>query len=131
MEQPGISATRQVRPAALGRVLCLLAWLLLSSCGGGGGGGSAFGGGGSSTNQNVWTQGVFKPSADFAAQCAAPRSGNDPPADGKAYPDIQGSTISENNWLRLLDERCALPLVRRSHRRRPPRSIRRRTTSMK
>ena len=99
MEQPEIGATRQVRPAALGRVLCLVAWLLLSSCGGGGGGGSAFGGGGSSTNQNVWTQGVFKPSADFAAQCAAPRSGNDP-LTKKPYPDTQGSTISENNWLR-------------------------------
>jgi C-terminal processing protease CtpA/Prc len=34
---------------------------------------------------------VFLPEANFAAQCAAPRSG---------FPDVQGSTLSENNWLR-------------------------------
>jgi hypothetical protein len=92
MELPGISAVRQFEPATLRRLLCLLPWLLLSSCGGGGGGDS-------STSQNVWTQGVFKPSADFAAQCAAPRSGSDP-VTGKPYRDVQGSMVTENNWLR-------------------------------
>ena len=97
MESPGIGATRPVGPGALGKLLCLLPWLLLSSCGGGGNGVEL--GGSSSTNQNGWTQGVFKPSADFAAQCASPRSGTDP-LTGKAYPDVQGSVTSENNWLR-------------------------------
>jgi carboxyl-terminal processing protease len=54
---------------------------------------------GSGGNANVWTQGVFKPSSSFMAQCAAPRSGTDP-VTGKPYPDVQGSTLSENNWLR-------------------------------
>ncbi len=60
-----------------------------SSGSGGSGGGSA----------DSWTPGVFQPSAHFAAQCAAPRSGTDP-ITGKAYPDVQGSTLTENNWLR-------------------------------
>jgi hypothetical protein len=64
--------------------------LALSACGGGGGGG----GGG-----NGWVMGVYQPSAHFAAQCQSPRSGNDP-GTGKPYPDIQGSTLDENNWLR-------------------------------
>jgi len=39
------------------------------------------------------------PAANFAAQCAAPRSGIDP-ATGRRFPDAPGSTLSENNWLR-------------------------------
>ena len=74
--------------------------IALCSCGGGGSttttNSAPSGNGGSS---NVWTQGVFKPAASFAAQCAAPRTGNDP-LTGKPYPDVKGSTLSENNWLR-------------------------------
>ncbi|HEY5898708.1 MAG TPA: S41 family peptidase [Burkholderiales bacterium] len=44
-------------------------------------------------------QGVFAPSANFVAQCAAPRSGIDS-ATGRPFPDVQGTTLSENNWLR-------------------------------
>ena len=39
------------------------------------------------------------PAANFAAQCAAPRSGIDP-TTGLPFRDVQGSTLSENNWLR-------------------------------
>ena len=39
------------------------------------------------------------PAANFAAQCAAPRSGIDP-ATGLRFPDVPGSALSENNWLR-------------------------------
>jgi carboxyl-terminal processing protease len=46
-----------------------------------------------------WNSGVFLPASSFAAQCAAPRTGTDP-FTGLAYPDLQGSTIDENNWLR-------------------------------
>ncbi len=89
-------------------LLGAVASIALCSCGGGGGdagftgtnsgpsGGSPSGSGG---NSNVWTAGVFKPSANFVAQCASPRTGTDP-GTGKSYPDVKGSTLSENNWLR-------------------------------
>ena len=65
-------------------LLGAVASIALCSCGGGGGdggftgtssgpsGGSPSGSGG---NSNVWTAGVFKPSANFVAQCASPRTG--------------------------------------------------------
>jgi len=43
--------------------------------------------------------GVFPPSASFAARCAVPRTGTDP-LTGQPYPDVMGSTLLENNWLR-------------------------------
>ena len=46
-----------------------------------------------------WISGVFLPAPTFAAQCLNPRSGNDP-RDNLPYPDIQGRTVDENNWLR-------------------------------
>ena len=46
-----------------------------------------------------WTAGVFEPSATFANQCASPRTGTDP-TTGKPYPDVAGSTLTENNFLR-------------------------------
>jgi carboxyl-terminal processing protease len=56
----------------------------LSGCGGGGGGGGPPPGSG-------WVAGVFQPSPSFAARCVAPRAGTS---------DMQGTTLSENNWLR-------------------------------
>ncbi|TLY65114.1 MAG: peptidase, partial [Gammaproteobacteria bacterium] len=66
-----------------------------SGGGGGGGGGStgSMGGGGS------WTPGVYLPESHFAAQCAAPRSGTDP-VTHRPYPDVAGTAVDENNWLR-------------------------------
>jgi len=93
-----LEAPRSPRP-----YLGIVAAIALCSCGGGGGGGDSTSGNpsqsGSGGNANVWTPGVFKPSANFQAQCAAPRSGTDP-VTGKAYPDVKGSTLAENNWLR-------------------------------
>jgi len=66
----------------------------LAGCGGGGGDGGDGGGGGGD-----WTPGVFLPSDSFAAQCAAPRSGTNPDG-GQPYPDVQGTTLDENNFLR-------------------------------
>jgi carboxyl-terminal processing protease len=43
--------------------------------------------------------GVYQPSSHFVAQCQVPRSGTDP-ATGKPYPDVQGTTLDQNNWLR-------------------------------
>lgn len=77
-------------------VLPLAALAALCGCGGGGGGGGATPG---SSGTSTWTPGVFLPSAHFAALCAAPRSGTDP-TSGKAYPDRQGTTLNENDWLR-------------------------------
>ncbi len=61
-------------------------------------------GGGSSRSPGTppgggWTQGVFLDASTFAAMCAAPRAGVDP-ATGRPFPDIQGTTTDENNFLR-------------------------------
>ncbi len=69
--------------------IIVLALANLAACGGGGGSGTPA----------TWTQGVFAPSSSFAAQCATPRTGIDP-ATGGLFPDVQGSTLSENNYLR-------------------------------
>lgn len=93
--------TRLLYPLLTSAALGLSA-IMLASCGGGGG---------SNNNTNTvtivnppvaqgptYTQGVFAPRANFVAQCAAPRSGNDP--DGNRYPDRTGSTLIEKFWLR-------------------------------
>ena len=46
-----------------------------------------------------WVSGVFLPASTFAAQCLNPRTGNDPRTN-LPWPDIQGRTLDENNWLR-------------------------------
>ena len=76
--------------------ISLLALVGLAACGGGGGGGFAGdpGGGG-----NGWTPGVFLDASTFFASCAAPRSGINP-ATGQPFPDVQGTTVDENNFLR-------------------------------
>ncbi|HUF71482.1 MAG TPA: S41 family peptidase [Gammaproteobacteria bacterium] len=76
-----------------------IAMLALVACGGGGGGGGGAppgGGGGSST---AWVPGVFPPAANFKDLCENPRSGTNP-SSGAPWPDIQGDTVDENNWLR-------------------------------
>ena len=42
---------------------------------------------------------MFVSSATFANQCATPRTGIDP-FTGRRYPDVQGSALAENNYLR-------------------------------
>jgi C-terminal processing protease CtpA/Prc len=94
---------------AMRRELC---WMVVAvvvaaaGCGDGGGssGGSSGGisGGGGSGGGSLgpsWTQGVFQASSTFANQCASPRTGIDP-STGRRYPDVQGSTLTENNYLR-------------------------------
>ena len=73
---------------SIGLICCAL---LLSACGGGSGN--------TVLTPAGWTPGQFLPESDFAAECAMPRKGTDP-ATGVAYPDVQGSTLDENNWLR-------------------------------
>jgi carboxyl-terminal processing protease len=67
--------------------------VLFGGCGGSSSSGSSTGAAPS------WTAGVFPPSSTFVAQCASPRAGTDP-ATGRAYPDMAGSTVTENSWLR-------------------------------
>jgi hypothetical protein len=79
-------------------VLPLAALAALGGCGGGGGTATS---GSSLTGSDAsnWTPGVFDPPADFAALCATPRTGTDPYTE-QPYPDRQGSSLDENNWLR-------------------------------
>jgi len=80
-------------------MISLLAVLVsLAACGGGGGDGGLAGGGGNN-NGSDWQPGVFLDFMTFYAQCEAPRSGINP-ATGNPYPDIAGSTLDENNFLR-------------------------------
>jgi carboxyl-terminal processing protease len=71
----------------------------LAACGGGGGGGGGLGGGAGGGNDNPWVPGVFADYNDYFARCANPRTGTNP-ATGNPYPDIAGSTLEENNFLR-------------------------------
>ena len=75
------------------RSLVLVFVPVVTACGGGGSGG------GGAAAQPGWVAGVFEPESDFVAQCANPRSGIDP-ATGGPYPDTQGSTLTQNDWLR-------------------------------
>jgi len=46
----------------------------------------------------VWTAGVFGNQNDFINQCQSPRAGTD--LNGNLFPDLQGSTLHENFFLR-------------------------------
>ncbi|HNP34233.1 MAG TPA: S41 family peptidase [Woeseiaceae bacterium] len=92
------AATRKPRLilATCLRATVLLATLAaLGSCGGGGRDDEN----GNGSQSGNWQQGVFLDKSTFAARCAAPRSGTDP-ATGSAYPDVQGTTLDENYFLR-------------------------------
>lgn len=71
-------------------LLLLVLATLLSSCGGGGGGGN---------NTEPWIEDVFKSSNEFENLCESPRTGSSQQT-GQSFPDILGSTLHENNWLR-------------------------------
>lgn len=71
---------------------------------------SACGGGGSSSpaptpvpptgpSGPTFTNGVFASEAQFKNRCEVPRTGSSP-VTGDRYPDIAGSTVEENFWLR-------------------------------
>ena len=80
--------------------------LTVAACGGSGGGGS-LGGGNNPPPDSGWQSGVFLPEENFDAECANPRSGIDP-ATGQPYPDVQGTTLDENNFLRSWSNRTYL-----------------------
>lgn len=75
------------------RTIGLFVILSLAACGGSDGGTNF-------TGDPVGFQpGVFLDANTFFAQCQVPRTGINP-ATGAAYPDIQGTTTDENNFLR-------------------------------
>ena len=74
-------------------------WTLCAAAACGGGGGGSGGGGGGGGTGNGWSPGVYLPESHWAAQCAVPRSGTDPYTH-QPYPDVAGSILAENNWLR-------------------------------
>lgn len=77
--------------------LLILSSLLLASCGGSGGGSN--GGDADGGESTDWVPGVFPSSNQFYALCETPRSGTHP-ITGNPWPDLAGSTLLENNWLR-------------------------------
>jgi hypothetical protein len=81
------------------RWLVFAAILAAAACGGGDSGSNNGSGSGSGGGTGSWTPGVYEPASTFANQCASPRSGIDP-ATGRRYPDVQGSTLTENRYLR-------------------------------
>jgi len=93
--KPGFFTARAVlgtvRLAIKGTILASM--LSLAACGGGGGVSIPDGG------DSGFQPGVFLDSDTYAAQCQAPRSGINP-ATNQSYPDIQGTTTDENNYLR-------------------------------
>lgn len=76
------------------RYLGLILTLSLAACGGGSGGGLT-----TPTDPGGFQPGVFLDANTFFAQCQVPRAGINP-ATGGAYPDVQGTTTDENNFLR-------------------------------
>ena len=75
----------------------------LHACGGGGGSSAPAGSGATNitpvSTDPTYTPGVYSSPSSFAAHCAQPRSGVDP-ISHQAYPDVQGSVVWENNWIR-------------------------------
>ena len=80
------------------RSLVLFSTLItLAACGGGSSGGGL--GNPPPPAGSGWQQGVFLDADSFFAQCQAPRAGINP-ATGAAYPDVAGTILDENNFLR-------------------------------
>lgn len=52
-----------------------------------------------SSDSPVWNEGVFDSSNSFSALCESPRTGLSQ-TTGAPFPDLSGSTLLENHWLR-------------------------------
>lgn len=94
------TANRDVQAGLVRRVLQPLFFAAvlatLAACSGGGGSadiGPPAGGG------TGWQSGVYLDWSTYAAQCQTPRNGTNPET-GQPYPDLQGSILDENNFLR-------------------------------
>ena len=87
--------------ASIQRVISLFPILATMVACGGGGGGDGFSPPPPPPPppSSGWEQGVFNDYNSFYARCEAPRAGINP-ATGQPYPDVPGSTLNENNFLR-------------------------------
>jgi C-terminal processing protease CtpA/Prc len=56
----------------------------------------------------TWQPGVFLASSSFKNQCAAPRSGADATNNGRPFPDLQGTVVDENDYLRSFSDETYL-----------------------
>lgn len=83
------------------RVMALALLATVTACDGGGGGGPRTDTFLSTAikSTNSYTEGVFYPSSNFSDLCLAPRVGIDS-TTALPFPDSQGTSIDENNWLR-------------------------------
>jgi len=97
----GADAAARCKFTILPRLLFRLAPLALAALGACGGGdpSSSAAGASSSSAGDGWVPGVYAPESQYAARCQNPRTGTDP-TTGQPYPDVQGSTLDENFWLR-------------------------------
>lgn len=93
--------TKQYRALILCSILATL-----TACGGSSGGGG-IGRVPPPDGGTDWQPGVFLDANTYYAQCRAPRAGIDP-ATGVAYPDVAGSTLDENNFLRSFSDEIYL-----------------------
>src|SRR3970040_1526906 len=94
-----LAANCSMRKVAAWPALFAVGALSTACGGGGGGGGPSLAPAPNPPPASGWMAGVFQPSSSFAAECAVSRSGLDP-ATNFPYPDVQGSVLAENNWLR-------------------------------
>jgi len=97
-----VKGSAMMRNTRIFRLSACVLVLVLNACGGGGGSGQVNSGSGSTapvSSDPVYTPGVYNSPTTYAAHCAMPRSGVDP-ISHQQYPDVQGSMVWENNWLR-------------------------------
>lgn len=75
------------------------AMFALAACGGGGAGLVGGAPPPPPPPTSSWQPGVFQDASTYRNQCANPRSGTNP-ATGQPFPDVAGTTLDENNFLR-------------------------------
>lgn len=86
---------KPIRSIARTASIALIA-ALVTACGGGGSNSQAA----PDPQGSEWVAGQFLPQATFFARCAVPRTELNPATGQPVFPDIQGSILDENNWLR-------------------------------
>ncbi len=98
------AASRRLSDTGQGRsfwrgLTALVLLTTVAGCGSGGNGNANFlpPGGGGGGGGSGWTPGVYQPAGTFQAQCQNPRPPNAP---NGPWPDVQGTTTDENNFLR-------------------------------
>ena len=100
MSNPFLCSIQNQRSLVAGRVRCAIAVaasvVVLQGCGGGGGGGGSStsppGGSNPPATTSDFEQGIFRSDSVYKDVCLNPR--------GAGFPDTQGTSTDENDWLR-------------------------------